>query len=153
MSALDDAIAAHMAHPAGSMGDPLSDSLAEQQACTQPAPVAESPALREGWENEPVRVPRNWKLYLLALLLGMLGFGLGGCSTASSQQREVYAYAMAAEQTPRAALLASCPPLTPAPETTDVHTLKLLLAEREAWYRMCREEALQPAHRRFRGWQ
>lgn len=67
MTLLDDAIAAHAAHAAGSLGDPLTESLLDQQAyATDPVP------LREGWENEPVTMPHNWPLYVLAVGLGML---------------------------------------------------------------------------------
>lgn len=62
MSALDDAIQAHMAHPAASGFDPLTDSLADQAAppCT----------LRAGWEAEPIAVSLPWRLCVLALLVG-----------------------------------------------------------------------------------
>ena len=61
MTTLDDAIQAHMAHPAASGFDPLTDSLADQAA---PYP------LREGWQTEPIAVPMPWLLGLLALLVG-----------------------------------------------------------------------------------
>lgn len=61
MTALDDAIQAHMSHAAASGFDPLTDSLAEQAV---PYP------LREGWETEAVAVPMPWLLGLLALLVG-----------------------------------------------------------------------------------
>lgn len=63
MSTLDDAIATHMAHAAGACADPLSDSLAEQQA--------QQPRLREGWEHEPADPPHSWGLYALAMLLSV----------------------------------------------------------------------------------
>lgn len=45
-------------------------------------PAADMPAhIRAGWEHEPIRVPHHWPLYILAFLIGLLGFGLGGCST------------------------------------------------------------------------
>lgn len=61
MSALDDAISAHMAHAAGSGTDPLTDALCDQ--CTAPAPLyAPHPAQAEA--EEAIRVPR-WALLLL----------------------------------------------------------------------------------------
>lgn len=80
MSALDDAIAAHLAHPAGGCGDPLSEALLEQaQGVIGHAPVAHGPVvLREGWEDEPVRVPHLWWFYLLCFVAGCLLSGCGG---------------------------------------------------------------------------
>jgi hypothetical protein len=76
MSALDDAITAHMAHPAGGGTDCLTDSLCDEQI-TQPAPLH----IREGWEHEPIDPGHPWLLYLVAFLFGLLGFGaLGGCA-------------------------------------------------------------------------
>ena len=63
MSAFDDAVHHAMAHPAGSLADPLTDSLCDQ-ANTLPAP------LREGWENEPIQVPLRWWWVVLWLLVG-----------------------------------------------------------------------------------
>lgn len=70
MSALDDAIAAHMAHPAASGFDCLTDSLVDQQA-PQPGPAAPPLKLREGWEHEPIELPitPRWALMGLAVLL------------------------------------------------------------------------------------
>ena len=74
MSALDDAIATHMAHGAGACADPLTDSLAEQ--CTQPVP------LRPGWENEVPEPPvhKGWALtiVLLTIVVSWLLSGCGG---------------------------------------------------------------------------
>jgi hypothetical protein len=73
MSALDDAIAAHMAHAAGSMGDPLTDSLSEQQAFTQPARLdtdAPHPALQQA--DEATALPRGAALAGAAVLLAVL---------------------------------------------------------------------------------
>jgi hypothetical protein len=74
MSALDDAIATHMAHGAGACADPLTDSLADQ--CTQPAP------LRPGWENEPAEPPIHWgwlaTVVVLTVLVQALLAGCGG---------------------------------------------------------------------------
>jgi hypothetical protein len=61
MSILDDAIASQMTHAAGSLADPLTDSLCDQ--ATQPAPLT----LRPGWEHEPVDAPLPWWLVLLAV--------------------------------------------------------------------------------------
>lgn len=73
MSALDDAIRAHMAHPAASGFDPLTDSLADQAA------PSTGYTLRAGWENEPIAVPPPWRWMALAFLLAVLGFTLAGC--------------------------------------------------------------------------
>jgi hypothetical protein len=64
MSALDDAIAAHLAHPAGSQADALTESLTDQ--ALQPL------KLREGWENEPIEVPFPWHWRVAAVLAGVL---------------------------------------------------------------------------------
>lgn len=81
MSALDDAIAASMAHPAGGMNDPLTDSLIEQQACTAPAPfdaAAAAPCPNPQWADEPIEVRFPWWLVAAALLVGCFGLaGLG----------------------------------------------------------------------------
>jgi len=71
MSALDDAIATHMAHPAGAGADCLTDSLCDDQR-TAPAPLH----IRDGWEHEPVEVPHPWLLYLLAFFAGLIGWTL-----------------------------------------------------------------------------
>lgn len=65
MSALDDAITAELTHAAGSGADPLTDSLYGQLAPTQPA-------LRAGWEDEPIVVPVPWRLGAVALVLTVL---------------------------------------------------------------------------------
>lgn len=132
MSALDDAIAAHAAHPAGSGFDPLSDSLADQ-ACP---PTAAGPQLRAGWENEPIEVPIPWRLALVAFLIGLLGFGLGGCS--SMRMPPGFEFEEAAA--PR--VLAACPPLADL-KRTDRDALELRVAEVERWYAQCRAAATQ----------
>lgn len=127
MSALDDAIATHAAHPAASGFDPLSDSLAEQ-ATAQPIP------LRAGWENEPIEVPIPRLLGLAAFLLGLFSFLLvGGCASRMPPGFE-------AEEPAPARVLASCPPLADVVRTDD-DALKLRVAELEYWYAKCREEA------------
>jgi hypothetical protein len=73
VSALDDAVATHMAHAAGSLGDPLSDSLTEQQGCTRPVPLADEahPALLQA-DTDTSFPPGSWLaagVVLLAVLL------------------------------------------------------------------------------------
>lgn len=70
MSTLDDAIAAHAAHPAGGLSDPLTDSLAEQT--TQPMPLHPTVQLREGWEHERIDVPMPFLVGVTAVLFGCL---------------------------------------------------------------------------------
>jgi hypothetical protein len=72
MSALDDAIAHHMAHGAGACADPLTDSMAEQ--CTQPV------LLRPGWENEVPEPPvhKGWALSVLLATIFVCWL-LSGC--------------------------------------------------------------------------
>jgi hypothetical protein len=75
---------AHMAHPAGGCGDPLSESLCDQAAFATtpgelPAPLA--PRRREGWETERTDPPVTWPVMLvwvLALLCGIFTCGCGG---------------------------------------------------------------------------
>lgn len=62
MSAFDDAIAQHAAHPACSLADPLTDSLCDQ--ATRPAPQA------DGWDAEPIAVAMPWWLAVAAVLVG-----------------------------------------------------------------------------------
>lgn len=69
-SAFDDAIQAHLAHPAASGCDPLTDSLADQ---------ALPYTLRAGWEHEPIAVPLPWRWAALAFVLTVLVFTFTGC--------------------------------------------------------------------------
>lgn len=132
MSTLDDAISAHLAHPAGAGFDPLTDSLAEQDLmATQSAALDEAPRLREGWETEPVRVPHAWGVYVVTFLVGLLSFALSGC--ASTVPRE-----------PSPQVWASCPPLSPPPKRNDADAQTRRIAELEGWYGACREAALAP---------
>lgn len=84
MTALDNAVAAHMAHAAASGTDPLTDSLCDQCALT--SETAHTPLhLRAGWEHEPIEVPLPWRLGALvvvvtALVSALVGCG-GGCET------------------------------------------------------------------------
>lgn len=128
MSALDDAIQAHLAHPAGSGFDPLTDSLAEQAAARPP--------LRAGWETEPIVVPMPWRVALVAFLLGLFGFGLSGCASFGAMPP-----GFAAAQDPPAALMAACPPLADL-KRWNPDALSLRVAEAERWYQICRDAAL-----------
>jgi hypothetical protein len=127
MSALDDAIAAHAAHPAAAGFDPLSDSLAEQ-ACVQPY------RLQPAWENEPIEVPLPWRLGALAVVVGALLSALLGCSSLPP------GFEAAKEAPPH--VLASCPPLSDVTRT-DRDALGLRAAELEYWYTKCRSAATQ----------
>lgn len=131
MSALDDAIAAELSHPAGACADPLTDSLASQ------AGAAQTPALRAGWEHEPIEVPVPWRLLALVVLLSALAFSLAGCST------------VPAVREPSPKLLASCPPLSDPPRRNDADAQTRRIAELESWYSFCREAALGEAHTMF----
>ena len=70
MTPLDDAVAAHMAHPAGSGADPLTDSLCDQVTMPAQPPLS----LRPGWEHEPIDVPMPLWLALAAFCLGCFAF-------------------------------------------------------------------------------
>ena len=70
MSALDDAIQAHMTHGAGACADPLTDSLADQA----------QPCLREGWAHEPIDPPIPWAFYAVVVAVTVaLSALLTGC--------------------------------------------------------------------------
>ena len=75
---LDDAVALHMAHAAGSGADPLTDSMLDQLA-TQPVP------LREGWETEPIEVPLPWRLGALVVVVTALASALVGCGGSTEE--------------------------------------------------------------------
>lgn len=75
MSLLDDAVAAFLA-PSSGHSDPLTAATLDQ--CTQPAAL-DAPQLREGWENEPIDVPPNWRFVLACVLCGLFAFVLVGC--------------------------------------------------------------------------
>lgn len=125
MSALDEAIAAHAAHPAASGFDPLSDSLADQ-LCPQPI------ALRAGWENEPIEVPIPRLLGIAAFLLGLFSFLLlGGCASTLPPGFQ-------AEEPAPAHVMAACPPLADMRRSDD-DALSLRVAEMERWYAQCRD--------------
>lgn len=126
-TALDQAVAAHMAHPAASGADPLTDSLFDQLP-TQPAP------LRPGWEAEPIVVPLPWRLGALVVVLTALLSSLLGCSSLPA--------GFAPEQEAPAHVLASCPPLADVTRT-DRDALGLRVAELEYWYTKCRAAATQ----------
>lgn len=126
MSALDNAIQAHMAHPAASGFDPLTDSLGDQAALAAPY------ALRPGWKDEPVTVPPPWRWMLLAFILTALGFTFPGCAALPP------GFVAATEATP--AVLAACPPLADL-KRTDSDALALRVAEVERWYATCRNAA------------
>lgn len=105
MSALDEAVARHMAHPAGGHDDPLTTSLDEQFACsTQHAPLA--PRLREGWKHEPIVVPHCWWFYALCFFAAMLLVGCGGgdCDEPPPEDGRVYLPADPCKTNPKACL-------------------------------------------------
>ena len=126
-SAFDQAVAAHLAHPAASGSDPLTDSLFDQLH-TQPAP------LRADWEHEPIEVPLPWRLGALVVVLTAVLSSLLGCSTLPA--------GFAAAQEAPAHVLASCPPLGDVTRT-DRDALGLRVAELEYWYTKCRSAATQ----------
>ena len=132
MSALDDAIAAHAAHPAAAGFDPLSDSL-WGQLTTQDGAAAPL-RLREGWETEPIEVPLPWRLGAMAVVLGAVLSALMGCSSLPAGFED-------AKEAPTH-VLASCPPLADAIRT-DRDALGLRVAELEYWYTQCRNAATQ----------
>lgn len=76
MSALDDAVAAFMATSTGH-ADPLTTAMLDQ--CTQPGDL-DAPRLRQGWENEPVRVPHAWKFYAVCFACSLFVHLLVGCA-------------------------------------------------------------------------
>lgn len=113
---LDQAVAAHLAHPAASGSAPLTTPL------------------RAGWEHEPIEVPLPWRLGALMVVITALVSALVGCSSLPpgfEPAQEAPAY-----------LLASCPPLSTVTRT-DPDALGLRAAELEYWYTKCRSAATQ----------
>lgn len=126
-TAFDQAVAAHLAHPAASGSDPLTDSLFDQL----PTPSA---PLRAGWEHEPIEVTLPWRLGAMAVVVGALLSALLGCSSLPP------GFEAAKEAPPH--VLASCPPLGDVTRT-DRDALGLRVAELEYWYTKCRSAATQ----------
>jgi hypothetical protein len=96
MSALDDAIAGHAAHPAMGGADPLSDSLVDQ--CTRPAVLPPLVPLRAGWENEPAEPPVPWLRMLAVVLLTVLVSWLTACGGGGEDCRPDIVGPVTAEQ-------------------------------------------------------
>jgi hypothetical protein len=65
--------------PMSADGDPLGQSLADQAEGAAAAMAAEGaaagPPIRDGWEDEPIRVPHHWWLYAAAFAAGLFGGG------------------------------------------------------------------------------
>ena len=69
------AIESQMTHPAGGLGDPLTESLLDQAQT-----AAEQPRdMREGWELEPASPPVTWPVLLVWALVIVWGLMLPGC--------------------------------------------------------------------------
>lgn len=82
MSALDDAIAAHLAHAAASGTDPLTDSLCEQA-------MQHQPAANLAWLNEPTNPPHPFRLYALCVALCLAAsLLLSGCGGGNADDEE-----------------------------------------------------------------
>jgi hypothetical protein len=79
MSTLDDAILAHMTHGAGACADPLTDCMLDQV-------LPQHPALRPGWEDEPVNPPVHWRLLAAVAAATVLASALlSGCGGGSDE--------------------------------------------------------------------
>lgn len=129
MSLLDDAVAAFLA-PSSGHSDPLTAATLDQ--CTQPAAL-DAPRLREGWENEPIDVPPNWRFVLACFLCGLFAFVLVGCGGLPTHLPEP----MPTPQVPASAQ-AACPPAAPPhPSRTDADATGLHAAHVHALHSRC----------------
>lgn len=125
MSLFDDAVASFLA-TANNHSDPLTASMVEQ--CTMPGPDA-APPVRQGWEDEDVDVPSNWRFLLVCALCALFVSVLaGGCSTLPQP--------LASDAEVPSAVQAACPPVAPTTRT-DAHALALHSAQVHAWHVQC----------------
>lgn len=124
MSALDDAVAAYLAHSTGH-ADPLTTAMQDQ--CGQPG----GPTLRPGWEDEPIAVPSNWRFLAVCALCALFVSVLAsGCSTLPQPTADD-----ATADVP-SAVQAACPPVAPTTRT-DADALALHAAQVHAWHVQC----------------
>ena len=122
MSALDDAVAAYLAHSTGH-ADPLTTAMQDQ--CGQPG----GPTLRPGWEDEPIAVPSNWRFLAVCALCALFVSVLAsGCSTLPQPT--------ATDADVPGAVQAACPPVAPTTRT-DADALALHAAQVHAWHVQC----------------
>jgi hypothetical protein len=125
VSALDDAVAAFLATSTGH-ADPLTSALQDQ--CTLPSQPS-GPTLRQGWEDEDVNVPSNWRFLAVCALCALFASVLvGGCSRLPQ--------AMATDADVPSAVQAACPPVLPTSRTDD-DAQALHAAQVHAWHVQC----------------